>query len=699
MPSQSERDSFPVVTWLTVSICVLMVGAQFVRRYLPDPERNDVALNPRPYLSAAGNQDIEWQPFSIEKIEEAKAQGRPIFLVIGTQANALARTLDQESFRDPDVSDASRSFLCLRADSMVRPDLIPSILPISYAQIHRDTTLLLCFFDSELNLMGTLHKRRPDDRIRAGELSAALKSFLSRARAKPESWDVMEQHNVEVEQLANPEIRVVADVDLHVSWLKEAIDPEAGTWPAPYALMPNTEALTCLFNAGEVELVENSLRPMIAGGMFDWIHGGFFTRATRKDWGDIEFDKMATLNAHMAHLLARLYCRTKKPIYQELSIRTIEMLISDFYEGGLVHPYEVGKRGTDGRSAVYSVRPRQMGEWLSPTEQEIARNSLDLIVERNPQMIPRFSDFFDAEKRSRAEPVLEKIRKFKTSTQREIGGIRTPAVATLVTARLREAANLLGYTTQDKKLTTTFIDLAGLVDNEGRIRRSVDLLEYEEPTLTDLVGMADSNLTDAILTGSPLSAEVATDWMLRALKDFRWRGGPMVSSLSEKGWGPTLQKYISPNIADGHTASPIAQAMRAAYGVRAIKQMLGTTNTPEYAAIEDFLNDASTRFGNVSNLVNRRYSGYVNASKLYLDDTFWVVSLPGGEARTVATELRRLSPSALVLPYDAGSQRSTRVDRPGIYQFKLGELIGPIPRAQAETLLQNPSAEAAINRL
>ncbi len=686
MPLNSDRPLYPVVTWLTVGIAVLMVGAQFGRRYLPPPDRNDVATNVRPFLRAAGNQDIDWQPFELEKLEEARREQRPIFMVIGTEANTLARELDQDAFRDPDLSDATREYLCIRADSMVRPDLIPSILPVSYAQDHRDANLLLLVFDSGLNLVGKLHKRSASHRIRASEVSYFLKEHARQIASKPLVWELSDQQLREQAMLLNPTERVAADPILHQEWLISTLDPSSGTWPSSYALMAYPQALTFLMRRGMTDRVDELVEPYLESGMIDWIDGGFYVRATAEKWSEVEFDKIAVCNADLALVFAQLYCSTSRPIYRLISEQAISNLVNRFVEGRLVHPYQVGTRGVYSRSPLASLTPRQMGEILKPEEQAIAVNLLNLRVENNRQMIPMILDSSDPEILNRTQGVLEVIRKSREKRERPIGGIRTPAVATNVLSRLREAAQLIDTTEFNQDLDDVFIELGDLVDEQGRVKRSVDLLEYEAPSLTDPVGMADANLTDYLLTGSPLSAEQARIWIIRALKDFQYLSEPTVTSLSKRQWGDALANYSVPIVADGNTISPIAHTMRVAYGVMAHMRLNKLTGDPDYKVIESFLNDALLRYGSVANSIHRRYSGYFLASEVALSDEYWVVA--GQNAPAASAELRRQMPHALILPHTPRVAVNSEITESGIYRFIKGRRQGPL----------GPQQIAAISR-
>ena len=67
---------------------------------------------------------IQWQPWNAQTLQRAKAEGRPVYVFIGSFLSELTRATTKQSFITPDVVDLlNKNFLCILVDRDEQPDV------------------------------------------------------------------------------------------------------------------------------------------------------------------------------------------------------------------------------------------------------------------------------------------------------------------------------------------------------------------------------------------------------------------------------------------------------------------------------------------------------------------------------------------------------------------------------------------------
>ena len=89
-----------------------------------DISKNNLINDPSPYLQQHKNNPVHWQTWSLEIIEFAKKNSKPILLSIGYASCHWCHVMAHESFEDRDTADLmNKYFINIKVDREERPDL------------------------------------------------------------------------------------------------------------------------------------------------------------------------------------------------------------------------------------------------------------------------------------------------------------------------------------------------------------------------------------------------------------------------------------------------------------------------------------------------------------------------------------------------------------------------------------------------
>ena len=92
----------------------------------PAPPRHVNALihETSPYLLQHAHNPIDWRPWGMQAIEEARSSDRPIFLSIGYSTCYWCHVMERESFENETTARLlNTSFIPVKVDREERPDI------------------------------------------------------------------------------------------------------------------------------------------------------------------------------------------------------------------------------------------------------------------------------------------------------------------------------------------------------------------------------------------------------------------------------------------------------------------------------------------------------------------------------------------------------------------------------------------------
>ena len=85
---------------------------------------NRLANETSPYLSQHAGNPVDWYPWGVEALAEAKRTGKPILLSVGYSACHWCHVMAHESFEDPAIARLMNElFVNVKVDREERPDI------------------------------------------------------------------------------------------------------------------------------------------------------------------------------------------------------------------------------------------------------------------------------------------------------------------------------------------------------------------------------------------------------------------------------------------------------------------------------------------------------------------------------------------------------------------------------------------------
>jgi uncharacterized protein YyaL (SSP411 family) len=171
--------------------------------------------------------------------------------------------------------------------------------------------------------------------------------------------------------------------------LKISYDSEYGGFgSAPK--FPSAMVLTFLLDyycysndSSALEIVENTVRKMSDGGLYDHIGGGFHRYSTDAKWLIPHFEKMLYDNALLVELLSKLFMVTSNDFYKSKVEETLEFILREMQDknGGYYSTQDADSEGEEG--GYYLWDKRELDSILNKDESEIFNNFFQVTEKGN----------------------------------------------------------------------------------------------------------------------------------------------------------------------------------------------------------------------------------------------------------------------------------------------------------------------------
>jgi hypothetical protein len=298
----------------------------------------------------------------------ARREDKPIFLSVGYAACHWCHVMERESFEDEATAAfLNAHFVAIKVDREERPDVDAVYMRTVQAMTGSGGWPLSVFLTPELKPFfgGTYYPPTP----RWG-----MASFSEVLRAVAEAWRTRRQE-LEVaagtligrlgsrHESAPPSGFGARDLGREaLARLAAEFDPEWGgfgrapKFPSPARLFFLLEHAR--HDVAARTMLTRTLEGMAAGGLHDWLGGGFHRYSVDEKWLVPHFEKMLYDNALLARLYGEAGHRLDNPAWLAVARVTADYLLREMRgpEGGFFSSTDADSAGREGAYFTWSVR-------------------------------------------------------------------------------------------------------------------------------------------------------------------------------------------------------------------------------------------------------------------------------------------------------------------------------------------------------
>jgi len=296
---------------------------------------NRLADTQSPYLLQHAENPVDWYPWGEEAFDKARDEDKPIFLSVGYATCHWCHVMEHESFEDDEVARLlNEHFVPIKVDREERPDVDALYMTVTQALTGHGgwpMTVLLTperkpFFAGTyfpkhgrggrpgmMDILPQVANSWAEDRERvdgsAEKITEAVREALGRQRA--------------TETALGEEALTAA-----YNGLAGRFDPEAGgfggapKFPTPHNLLfllreaQRVGGAETLVGQRALQMVEETLRAMRRGGIYDHVGFGFHRYSTDRVWKLPHFEKMLYDQALLAMAYTEAFEVTRDPMYR-----------------------------------------------------------------------------------------------------------------------------------------------------------------------------------------------------------------------------------------------------------------------------------------------------------------------------------------------------------------------------------------------
>lgn len=174
-----------------------------------------------------------------------------------------------------------------------------------------------------------------------------------------------------------------------ITLFKQSYDPVYGgfssapKFPTPHNLLFLLRYSKTHENDQVLPMVENTLKKMFQGGIFDHIGGGFSRYSTDNAWLVPHFEKMLYDNALLLYTYVECYQKTKEPLYQYIGERIIKYVLRELTDeqGGFYCGQDADSEGIEGKYYVFT--PDEISKVLGKQDAKHFNEQFDITKEGN----------------------------------------------------------------------------------------------------------------------------------------------------------------------------------------------------------------------------------------------------------------------------------------------------------------------------
>jgi uncharacterized protein YyaL (SSP411 family) len=356
---------------------------------------NRLANETSPYLLQHKDNPVDWYPWGEEALERAREEDKPILLSVGYSDCHWCHVMERESFEDEATARImNEHFVNIKVDREERPD-IDSIYMSAVQALTRHGGWPMTVFltpDGAPFYGGTYFPPAPRGGLPSFQqvLLSLADAYTSRRDEVLRSAESVREYLEASTGAAMPKATVGLELlDGAAGSLLSQLDRRFGGFGGapkfPQAM--NLEVLLRHYHRtgelGALSGVEDTLRAMANGGIYDQLGGGFARYSVDEYWLVPHFEKMLYDNALLSRLYLEAYQATGDAFYRRIAEETLDYVLRDMTspEGGFYSAEDADSEGEEGKFYVWT--PDEIEGALGPEDAKLAMRFWDVTERGN----------------------------------------------------------------------------------------------------------------------------------------------------------------------------------------------------------------------------------------------------------------------------------------------------------------------------
>lgn len=354
---------------------------------------NSLINEKSPYLLEHAENPVDWYPWGEAAFYRARRENKPVFLSIGYSTCHWCHVMARESFEDKRVAEIlNRYYISVKVDREERPDVDAVYMractalngsggwPLTVIMTPEQKPFFVTTYlprESRANQPGLIElltavaDKWNNDRAALLKTSGDIYSYLSAAPRL---------------NLDTPD----ADFALRAkAQLEEIYDREYGgfgrapKFPTPQNLIFLMRLSALTGDKAARAMVDNTLKAMYKGGIYDHLGGGFSRYSTDREWLAPHFEKTLYDNALLAYAYTEAWQSGHLALYRGVAENTLDYCMRELLspDGGYYCGQDADSNGVEG--AYYLLTPVEVGAVLGDDAGRGFSECYDITAEGN----------------------------------------------------------------------------------------------------------------------------------------------------------------------------------------------------------------------------------------------------------------------------------------------------------------------------